>query len=253
MERTKLEKKRRKRAEGTRKAGMHAKVRTTRPSADGGKSRSSDDGPQPSAARRARQSSDGPRLRRSARAPDGRKARASSDGKRTRRSSSNGWGGRRANSGRKPAGEFALNAHEKRPTVTPRSAVLVTLDMTPGLPSLTGKGPTRILEDVFAAADGRFGLQIVQHSILRDHVHLIVKARNARTLSRGMKGLQVRFARRLNGFWGREGNVFADRFEARVLDGSTALRSAKREPCSWRRDQAMQSAHRPATCRELRV
>jgi hypothetical protein len=170
-----------------------------------------------------------------------------------RRKTSNGWGGKRENSGRKPAGDFALNAHDKRPTVTPRSAVLVTLDMTPGLPSLTGKGPTKIIEDVFAAADGRFGLTILQHSILRDHVHLIVKARNARTLSRGMKGLQVRFARRLNGFWEREGNVFADRFESRVLESPTALRAARREPCSWRRDQGMQSPHRPATCRQMRV
>ena len=168
------------------------------------------------------------------------------------RKKATGWGGRRANSGRKPAGAFALNAHEKRPTVTPRSAVLVTLDMEPGLPSLAAKGPTRVLEEVFSAADGRFGMGIVQHSIFRDHVHLIVKARNARTLSKGMKGLQVRFARRLNGFWGREGNVFADRFEARVLDGPRALSSAKREPCSWRRDDNMQTAHRPGTCRELR-
>jgi REP element-mobilizing transposase RayT len=137
--------------------------------------------------------------------------------------------------------------------VSPEEAVLVTLDMEHGLPSLRGTGPMRVIQDVFAAADGRFGLQILDHSILRDHVHLIVKARNARTLSRGMKGLQVRFARRLNGFWGREGNVFADRFEARVLDGPTALRSAKKEPCSWRRDQSMQTAHRPATCREVRV
>jgi hypothetical protein len=49
------------------------------------------------------------------------------------------------------------------------------------------------------------------------HVHLVVEAADAETLSRGIKGLCISLAKRLDRSLGRSGRVFADRYFARIL------------------------------------
>jgi REP element-mobilizing transposase RayT len=56
--------------------------------------------------------------------------------------------------------------------------------------------------------------RVVHFSVQSNHVHLIVEAENARTLSRGMQGLKIRIARRLNPLLGRRGTLFTDRYHA---------------------------------------
>src|SRR5207247_1292169 len=70
------------------------------------------------------------------------------------------------------------------------------------------------------------GLRIVHFAIQSNHVHLLVEARDARSLSRGMQGLLVRIARNSNRAWKRKGSVFADRYHSRALRTPREVRNA---------------------------
>jgi REP element-mobilizing transposase RayT len=70
------------------------------------------------------------------------------------------------------------------------------------------------------------GAHVTHYSVQRDHVHLMVEASDASTLSRGMQGLAVRIARGVNRAMNRKGAVFADRFHDRVLRSPRQVRNA---------------------------
>ncbi len=55
---------------------------------------------------------------------------------------------------------------------------------------------------------------------------MLVEAENNESLSRGMQGLLVRVARALNRHWGRKGQVFSDRYHARILKTPREVRNA---------------------------
>ena len=57
-------------------------------------------------------------------------------------------------------------------------------------------------------------------------MHLIVEAKNAKALSRGMQGLKVRIARALNRVMERKGRVFSDRYHSRILRTPTETHRA---------------------------
>jgi hypothetical protein len=59
-----------------------------------------------------------------------------------------------------------------------------------------------------------------------DHVHLIAEAESTRALARGMAGLCIRFARRLNKALGRRGKVFAARYHATPVTSPKQARAA---------------------------
>lgn len=70
-----------------------------------------------------------------------------------------------------------------------------------------------------AAANARHSehFRVVHYSLQRDHVHFVVEADDEKRLSRGMQGLAVRLARRLNRVLRRRGTFWADRFYSRAL------------------------------------
>ena len=57
-------------------------------------------------------------------------------------------------------------------------------------------------------------------------LHLVAESSDERALSRGMTGLAVRIARGLNRLWRRVGEVFPDRYHARILATPRAVRVA---------------------------
>jgi putative transposase len=78
-----------------------------------------------------------------------------------------------------------------------------------------------------ALAEGSRGdFRVLQSSVQRDHVHLIVEAVDVRTLSRGLQGLAIRIAKRVNRVLGRHGRVWGDRFHARALRTPREVRNA---------------------------
>ena len=135
------------------------------------------------------------------------------------------WGGKRLGAGRKPSGRKVGVPHRARPSHQARHPVHVTLRALRGLPSLRAA-------DVFPAvrrgmADGSRGeFRVLEFSVQCDHVHVIVEAPDTRGLSRGVQGLAIRIAKRVNHVLGRCGRLWGDRFHARALRTPREVRNA---------------------------
>jgi putative transposase len=95
--------------------------------------------------------------------------------------------------------------------------VHVTWRMMPHVWNLRSRRCFRVLADAFAKACDRRGFRLVLFSVQGNHLHLVVEAPDEVRLARGLQGLAVRIARRLNRLMGRNGKVFADRYHSRVL------------------------------------
>jgi len=104
--------------------------------------------------------------------------------------------------------------------------VLVTLRMLPERPNLRCAETLPVMHRAFRGGADRFGFRLVEFSIQTNHLHLIVEAADAEALARGMQGLKVRLARRLNRAWGLKGSVFADRYHERILSSPLEVRNA---------------------------
>ncbi len=72
----------------------------------------------------------------------------------------------------------------------------------------------------------RTDFRITQFSVQGDHVHLVVEAESRQALSRGMQGLAIRIARRVNRLLSRSGKLWADRFFSRALSSPRSVRNA---------------------------
>jgi putative transposase len=68
--------------------------------------------------------------------------------------------------------------------------------------------------------------RIVHFSIQDNHVHMIVEASDERGLARGVQGLAIRLARRVNALLGIRGTFWGERFHSRELAWPRAVRNA---------------------------
>lgn len=135
-------------------------------------------------------------------------------------------GGARPGAGRKPKGERALVTHAARARVTRHDPVLVTTRLVAGCPNLRNDSNLAVVRGALESGCDRFGFRLVEYSVQTNHLHIVAEARDARALSRGMQGLLVRVAKRLNRAWGRKGRVLGDRYHARVLRTPRQVRFA---------------------------
>ena len=127
------------------------------------------------------------------------------------------WGGRRAGAGRKPKGRRALVSHKARPGFEKAAAVHVTLRVADHVWNLRSRRCFRLIETCLADARGRFGLRVIEFTVLGNHLHLLIEADSAHSLSRGMQGLGIRVAKALNRLMRRPGRVFGDHYHSRLL------------------------------------
>jgi hypothetical protein len=65
-------------------------------------------------------------------------------------------------------------------------------------------------------------------TILGNHLHLIVEADGTRAFTRGVRALAIRVALGLNRMMGRNGPVFADRYDVHVLRTPAEVQNAVR-------------------------
>jgi REP element-mobilizing transposase RayT len=135
-------------------------------------------------------------------------------------------GGKRAGAGRKPKGPRPLVSHKARPKFEKPAAVHVTLRMATQVWNLRSRRCFRTIESCFEDARERFGLRIIELSVMGNHLHVLVEADNNLGLSRGMQALGVRIARRLNRLMGRRGAVFADHYHSHLLGSPSQLVNA---------------------------
>jgi REP element-mobilizing transposase RayT len=77
----------------------------------------------------------------------------------------------------------------------------------------------KVFARAISAANARHQerFRIVHYSLQNDHVHLVIEAEDGTSLSRGMQGLAVRLAHRINRAVGRRGTFWTDRFHSREL------------------------------------
>jgi hypothetical protein len=76
------------------------------------------------------------------------------------------------------------------------------------------------------SAASRSSFQVVHFSVQRDHLHLLIEADDAASLSSGANGLSVRCAKAINRAAGRRGSVWADRYDCKTKDNPTLVRIA---------------------------
>ena len=136
------------------------------------------------------------------------------------------WGGRRKGAGRKPASPRRRVSHQRKGRLVARHPVHVTLRLREGLPSLRRRGEYGVLLGAFRSGCERFGFRLIHFAVLGNHLHLMTEADDRRAHTRGMQGLAIRIAKRLNKFWDRSGKVFADRFHGRELRTPREVRTA---------------------------
>jgi REP element-mobilizing transposase RayT len=104
----------------------------------------------------------------------------------------------------------------------------VTLRLRPGTGYLRAHRFVMALMAVFGVARERFKMRIIHFSIHGNHLHLIVEVDDATALSRGVHGLAIRIAKRVNALLGRRGPVFVDRYHAHVLHSRRETAAAVR-------------------------
>ncbi|MBL8857777.1 MAG: transposase [Planctomycetes bacterium] len=117
--------------------------------------------------------------------------------------------------------------HTPRPRHAARTPVHITLRLAEKLPSLRSRVNHRVVLDGLLASS-KPGFRVVHYAALTNHIHLICEASGTSALSRGMQGLCIRLARRLNRSWGRTGTVFDDHYHVHSLRTPTEVRNALR-------------------------
>jgi REP element-mobilizing transposase RayT len=136
------------------------------------------------------------------------------------------WGGRRAGAGR-PARDPKRRStpHRARPAHYHGHPVHLTLRAVRRAPHLRAERPFLALRAAIGAAS-REEFRVIHFSVQRDHVHLIVEARDREALSSGARGLAVRLARAVNRRIGRKGALWGDRWNGRDLKTPREVRNA---------------------------
>jgi hypothetical protein len=133
----------------------------------------------------------------------------------------NTWGGARPGAGR-PRTSTRVT-HLRRDRVTGELPCHVSLKLMQGMPSLKSARVSRILR---AALEDTKLLEILEHSVVADQLHLLVGVQSSEELARGMQSFTIRFAKRLNALLDRSGHVFEDRYRVRVLKSKREVRNA---------------------------
>jgi REP element-mobilizing transposase RayT len=119
-------------------------------------------------------------------------------------------------------------AHRRRERFAARYPLHVTLRVVADVPSLRCHGALRIIQRAIERTGRRESFRIIHYVVIGNHIHFIVEAASAEALARGMQGLEVSLARRLNRFFDRRGTFFAERYHSRVLRSPTEVRGALR-------------------------
>jgi REP element-mobilizing transposase RayT len=127
-----------------------------------------------------------------------------------------GWGGKRMNAGRKRRGSKRM-PHRARPEHKKAHPVHVTLRIVHGISNLRRKAPFRLIKEALIAGKVRDDFRLIHYSIQANHMHLIVEANDAGSLSNAIRALEIRIAHKINRFEHRRGRLFADRFHAHAL------------------------------------
>jgi REP element-mobilizing transposase RayT len=159
-------------------------------------------------------------------------------------------GGKRRGAGRPPKGARAGSPHKTRLDLNARHPVHVTLRVIAAVGSLRRRVTYHAIREATLTTARREHFRIVQLSIQRTHIHLLVEADNKDALAAGLQGFQISAAKHLNAAISkgkpgprRRGAVFPDRYHAEFITSPRQARHALRYVMSnWRKHQEDQVA-----------
>jgi hypothetical protein len=133
-------------------------------------------------------------------------------------------GGRRAGAGRPRMGFRRDVPHRRRPELSARHPVHVTLRVREKFPELRTRDWYKRVHKVLGRYLGRDDFRVVHVSIQNTHLHLLVEAADRTALTRGMQSLTINLARSLNGTGC--GQVFPRRYHATQITTPRQARNA---------------------------
>jgi REP element-mobilizing transposase RayT len=142
-------------------------------------------------------------------------------------------GGKRRGAGRPPKGKRAGSPHKERPFLHARYPVHVTLRVVDAVGNLRRRCVYQAVREATLTTARRESFRIVQLSIQRTHIHLLVEADDKAALARGLQGFQISAAKHLNAAISkgkpgprRRGVVFPDRYHAEIITSPRQARYA---------------------------
>jgi REP element-mobilizing transposase RayT len=142
-------------------------------------------------------------------------------------------GGKRRGAGRPPKGARAGSPHKARPYLNARYPVHVVLRTVGAVGNLRRRCVYQAIREATITTARREDFRIIQLSIQRTHIHLLVEADHRRALSSGMQGFQISAAKQLNAAINkgkpgprRRGPVFPDRYHAEIITSPRQARHA---------------------------
>jgi REP element-mobilizing transposase RayT len=142
-------------------------------------------------------------------------------------------GGKRRGAGRPPKGKRAGSKHKERPFLHERYPVHVVLRVVGAVGNLRRRCVYQAIREATLTTARREDFRIVHLSIQRNHVHLLVEAKDKTALASGMQGFQISAAKHLNAAIGkgkpgprRQGTVFPDRYYAEIITTPRQARHA---------------------------
>jgi putative transposase len=136
-----------------------------------------------------------------------------------------GRGGWRRCAGRKK--KPGAVPHDTRPELRAYEPQHTTIRLVEGAPNLAREYLMKIIRRAIAESH-KAGFSIVEFNVLGNHLHLMNEVASKDALARGMQGLQVRLAKRLNSALKRRGKLFAHRYHSRALRTPREVRNALR-------------------------
>jgi putative transposase len=121
--------------------------------------------------------------------------------------------------------------HEARPAFKPYHPLHVVMRVVPKIGSLRRRKMYHAIRHATITAALRERFRIVQITLQRNHVHMLIEADHKAALARGMQGFQISAARNINTTLGdgvrrRRGKVFADRYHVEVITTPTRAHHA---------------------------
>ncbi|HEY5377359.1 MAG TPA: transposase, partial [Polyangiaceae bacterium] len=133
-------------------------------------------------------------------------------------------GGARAGAGRKPAAaHLRRTPHRAREKHYRGNPVHITLRAFTR--SLRSQHLARAVMGAIRDSS-RAHFRIAHYSVQDNHLHLIVEADSKSALSGGVRGLEIRIARRVNRLLFRRGRFWGDRWHGRALNSPSQVRNA---------------------------
>lgn len=133
-----------------------------------------------------------------------------------------GWGGKRANAGRKKT--TGATNHMARPKMDPRWPVHITMRLKRGLKGLRSPRLHREFQQSLGKAKAQ-GLNALHYSLQGNHLHVAAECEDNRALSKGMNSFAARFGKTIRKKLGGKGKVFEGRYHVKVIKTARQMRN----------------------------